>query len=56
MKVRGKVGRKYVTGDGAHCIDVELWIENDREGVTTPATASVMLPLRARRAEDKQEQ
>ena len=46
MKVRGKVTRKYIADDGAHCVDIDLWIENDREGVTTPATATVMLPVR----------
>ena len=46
MKVRGRVTRKYVADDGAHCVDIDLWIENDREGVTTPATATVMLPVR----------
>ena len=46
MKVRGTVTRKYVADDGAHCVDIDLWIENDREGVTTPATATVMLPVR----------
>lgn len=45
MRVRGTVMRLYVS-DGEHCADIELWIENDREGVTTPATATVTLPLR----------
>ena len=42
MHLRGRVTRKYVGDDGAHLLDVELWSENDREGVTTPATATVM--------------
>src|SRR5205823_4135258 len=32
MRVRGRIARKYVADDGARCVDVELWIENDREG------------------------
>jgi acyl dehydratase len=46
MKVRGKVTRKYVADDGTHRIDLDLWIENDREGVTTPASGTVELPSR----------
>jgi acyl dehydratase len=46
MQLRGKVVRKYVAEDGAHCIDLELWVQNEREGITTPATATVMLPAR----------
>jgi acyl dehydratase len=45
MRVQGRVTRRYEDG-GAHLVDVELWIENDREGVTTPATATVELPAR----------
>ena len=46
MRVRGKVTGKFVAEDGAHCADIELWIENDRDGVTTPATATVSLQSR----------
>lgn len=46
MQLRGRVTRKYVAEDGAHCVDLELWVQNDREGITTPATATVMLPVR----------
>jgi hypothetical protein len=46
MRMRGRVTRRYVAEDGAPCVDVDLWVENDREGVTTPATATVMLPRR----------
>lgn len=46
MKLRGKVTRTYIAEDGAHCADIDLWVENDREGVATPATATVTLPSR----------
>jgi hypothetical protein len=32
--------------DGRHLVDLEMWLENDREGVTSPATAVVSLPVR----------
>ena len=46
MKLRGKVVSKYIAPDGSHRLDLEVWVENDREGVTTPATATVRLPTR----------
>jgi acyl dehydratase len=46
MQLRGRVTKKYVAEDGAHCLDIDLWAQNEREGITTPATATVMLPAR----------
>jgi acyl dehydratase len=46
MRLRGTVTRTYVAGDGAHLVDIDLWAENDREGIATPATATVELPSR----------
>ena len=46
MQLRGTVTRTYIAEDGAHLADIDLWVQNDREGVTTPATATVMLPSR----------
>lgn len=43
MHVRGKVAGKR---DNGNEVDIELWIENDREGLTTPASATVTLPSR----------
>jgi hypothetical protein len=40
----GKVSRKYVSDEGDHCVDLDLFVENDRHGVTTPAQATVILP------------
>ena len=47
MRLRGKVTRKYVGDDGAHLVDLEIRVENDREGVATPGTATVELPSRS---------
>ncbi len=44
LRVRGKVTKKYMATDGSPCVDIDLWIENDREGIATPASATVMLP------------
>lgn len=46
LRLRGAVTRKYVADDGAHLVDINLWIENDREGTATTASATVMLPAR----------
>ena len=47
MAVKGKVvGKRRRGEEGTNLVDIELWIENDREGVTTPATALVQLPSR----------
>lgn len=45
MVCRGRVTGKYEEG-GTGCVDLEVWLENEREGVTTPGTATVMLPRR----------
>ena len=47
MSVKGKVVEKRDVADGDNEVDVELWVENDREGVTTPAFATVTLPSRS---------
>lgn len=47
MRLRGKVTKKYTADDGSHRVDLDIWVENDREGVTTPATGTVMLPRRS---------
>jgi acyl dehydratase len=43
MVCKGKVVATYER-DGVACVDLELWAENEREGVTTPGTATVILP------------
>jgi acyl dehydratase len=43
MVCRGKVIATEVRGDDA-CVDLEIWAENAREGVTTPGLATVILP------------
>ena len=42
IQVKGRVTEK---GDDGR-VDLEIWIENDRGGVTVPATATVILPRR----------
>ena len=46
LKVRGKVTRRYVDDDGNGLVDLDIWLENEKEGVTTPGSATVMLPRR----------
>ena len=46
MSIKGKVTRKYVEGSD-HLVDLDVWIENDKQGLTTPATCTVVLPARA---------
>lgn len=43
IALKGKVARKYIA-DGEHFIECDIWIENDRDGVTTTAQATVILP------------
>ena len=33
--------------DGQACVDLEVWLENEREGVATPGEATVILPRRS---------
>lgn len=46
MTLKGKVVRKYVE-DGNRLVDCEVWAENTREGITTPCTATAILPSRS---------
>ena len=50
MVCRGKVTGKYLLEDEG-CVELDVWAENEREGITTPGKALVVLPLKA---EDKQ--
>ncbi len=45
IQVKGKVAGKEKTPEG-NAVHLEIWIENDREGVATPARATVLLPSR----------
>ncbi len=42
---KGKVTKKYVE-DGEHYIDCNIWVENGKGEVTTPGSATVLLPSR----------
>ena len=46
MLCRGRVARKYTAEDGTRRVDLNVWLENDREGITTPGSAVVVLPRR----------
>ena len=46
MTMKGKAAKKYIH-DRKGVIECELWIENQREGVTTVGKATVILPVRA---------
>ncbi|MBI1885892.1 MAG: hypothetical protein HYS09_06230 [Chloroflexi bacterium] len=45
MACKGRVADKYVQ-DARHFVECEVWAENEREGVTTPGRAWVILPSR----------
>jgi hypothetical protein len=45
---KGKVVGKYVDGED-HCVDLEIGVENGKGLVTTPGTATVILPSRSQR-------
>jgi len=40
---KGKVTKKYAEGD-VHYIDCDIWLENGKGEVTTPGSATVILP------------
>ncbi len=46
MVCRGKVAAKHER-DGDGIVEIEVWAENEREGVTTPGMATVALPRRS---------
>ncbi len=43
LTVKGKVTAKEVY-EGAHLVQCEIWVENDREGISVPGKATVRLP------------
>jgi len=45
MTLRGKVVRKFNEGE-EHLVELDVWAENEREGVTSPGRAWVILPMR----------
>ena len=42
---KGQVTKKHVEGD-EHCVDCNIWVENEKGEVTTPGKATVVLPSR----------
>ncbi len=45
IQVKGKVTGKEVTDEG-NLVHLDVWIENDEEGMATPASGTVILPSR----------
>ena len=45
LTAKGRVTRKYEEG-GKHYVECEIWLENAKGEVTTPGTATVILPSR----------
>ena len=43
LTVKGKVIAKEIQ-EGTHLIQCEIWVENDREGISVPGKATVRLP------------
>ena len=46
VHARGKVTAKSDLDDAHGVVELEVWLENDRLGVTTPGWATVRLPRR----------
>lgn len=44
--VKGKVLRKYVDAEGHHCVDLDVWCQNQRGAITAPGKATVILASR----------
>ncbi len=47
MTVKGKVSGKYIK-DGEHIVECEVWAENQREGLTTPTQATLVIPSKGK--------
>ena len=47
MHARGKVTAKLDGDDESGLLELEVWLENERIGVTTPGWATVRLPRRS---------
>ena len=47
---KGRVTKKYVKDD-EHCVECEVWIENEKGEKTTPGSALVILPSRKKEGE-----
>ena len=43
---KGKVTKKYIDGDGEHCVDIETSATNQRGEDTMPGHSTVALPSR----------
>jgi len=46
MTCKGKVTNKYIE-ENVHYVECDVWVENQREGVSAPCKATVTLPSKA---------
>jgi len=44
---KGKITKKYVEDDN-HCVDLEIGVENGKGEITTPGSATIILPSQGR--------
>jgi acyl dehydratase len=44
VQARGRVTEKWIDPGGDHLVVLDVWLDNDRRGVTTTGTAIVRLP------------
>jgi acyl dehydratase len=49
LTCKGTVVKKYVDGDH-HCLECEIWVENQKGEKTTPGLATLLLPSRGEAA------
>jgi acyl dehydratase len=47
MHVKGTVTKKYIVEED-HVVEADVWCETDGQGITTPCTATVILPTKKR--------
>ncbi len=45
ITLKGKVTRKHMDNSD-HCVDADIWCENEKDGITTPCKCTVVLPSR----------
>ncbi len=46
ITARGRVTKKYIQ-ESQGCVELEVWVENQRGEKNTPGTATAVLPLRS---------
>ena len=46
VSAKGKITKKYIEGNN-HCVDCDVWIENQKGEITTPGKTTVILPTKS---------